>query len=105
MSQSIPASSLDDPAVLQLPALPPPPGITSNFTSPKDRGPILIIVNGILLGLMVIFLAIRFYTKFCIVRKVFWDDLTICVSALGATVLYVVFVLGRSFSSHVVNVF
>ena len=99
-SQSISPLSLEDPALLQLPGLTPPPGITANFTNSRNRGPVLIIVNGILLGLMTVFIAIRFYTKLAIVRKVSWDDLTISFSVLGAITLYILFVWRKSFSLH-----
>ena len=101
MSQPISPLSLEDPAVFHLPGLPPPPGITANFTHPRNRGPVLIIVNGTLLGLMMIFIAIRVYTKLAIIRKVSWDDLTISFSALGAITLYILFVWRKSFSRYV----
>ena len=63
----------------------------------------LIIVNGILLALMMIFIAIRFYTKLAVIRKVSWDDLTASLSALGPITLYVLFVWGKSFSYHVIE--
>ena len=97
MSQISPAS-LNDPNFLQLPALKPPPGIIPNFGHPRNRGPVLIIVNGVLLALMMTFIALRAYTKLAIVRKFSWDDLTVSLSALGATTLYVVSVWRTSLS-------
>ena len=93
MSQRIPESALQDPAVLHLPALPPPPGVILNFTNPKNQGPKLIVVGAILLTLVVIALVNRAYTKLYIVRKTSWDDLTICLSAIGAIVSYVACIL------------
>lgn len=105
MSRLIPINALDDPAVLQLPALTPPPGIYPNFTNPKSRGPVLVITNGMLLAFMAIFIAIRAYTKLAIVRKVSWDDLTVSLSALGAVALYVLYVWRKSFPFHVANAY
>lgn len=104
MSQSVSPSSLEDPAFFRLPALTPPPGTLPNFTHPRNRGPVLVVVNGILLGLMMVFLAIRVYTKLAIIRKISWDDLTIAFSALGAITLYVLFLWRKSVSRHVVDI-
>ena len=105
MSQKVPASVLQDPAFLQLPALTPPPGVESNFQNPEDKGPTLVIVGGILLALVVISLLNRAYTKLCIIQKVSWDDLTISLSAVGAIIWYTVCTLrkespGCSFRIH-----
>ena len=87
-------SALQDPAVLQLPALDPPPGIIPNFANPENKGPTLIVVGALLLVLVIISLANRAYTKLLIVRKTSWDDLTISLSALGAIVTYIICTLG-----------
>lgn len=100
MSQPFSPSALEDPAVFQSPGLTPPPGTTPNFTHPTDRGPVLIVVNGILLALMMVFIAIRSYTKLAIVRKVSWDDLSVCLSALGGITLYLLFVWRKYLSHH-----
>lgn len=90
MYQQIPASALQDPAFLQLPALAPPPGVIPDFVNPEEKGPPLVIFGGILLSLVLIALVNRAYTKLCIVQKVSWDDLTISLSAIGAIVWYAV---------------
>ena len=95
MSQQIPASALQDPALLQKPALPPPPGVIPNFTNPKDNGRSLVVVGAILLAFVFIGLANRAYTKACIVRSTSWDDLTLCLSAVGAYVSYGLCVWGN----------
>ncbi len=56
--------SLHDSALLQQPALTPPPGVIPNFTNPADQGPMLIIVGAVLLALVIIALVTRAYTKF-----------------------------------------
>lgn len=87
MSQPSPNPTPGDPAVLQLPALEPPPGTVPNFTNAENRGAVLIIVNGTLLVVMAMFMVIRVYTKSVIIRKLSWDDLTISFSAFGAFAL------------------
>ena len=88
MSMQAPASALQDPAYLQLPALALPPGVTPNFANPENKGPTLVIVGAILLGLVVLALANRAYSKLYIVQKASWDDLTISLAAAGAIVWY-----------------
>lgn len=90
MSQQVGGPAFQDPAFLQLPALPPPPGVIPNLTDPDDVGPTLIIVGAVLLAVMVLALANRAYTKLCIVQKVSWDDLTISLSAVGAIAWYTI---------------
>ena len=103
MSLSISHSDLEDPAVFNLSGLTAPPGVIPDFAHPRNREPVFIIVNGILLALMMIFIAIRFYTKLAIIRKVSWDDLTASLSALGAITLYVLFFWRKSFSYQVIE--
>lgn len=95
MSEQAPASVLQDPAYLQLPALAPPPGVTPNFANPENKGSTLVIVGVILLGLVLIALVNRAYAKLCIVRKASWDDLAISLAAAGAIVWYSICVLRR----------
>jgi hypothetical protein len=55
-------------------ALPPPPGIKSNFVDPPFNGEKIIIV-GILFPILTIpFLAARFYAKAFLIRKFQLDD-------------------------------
>ena len=95
MSQQLPNSFRGGPAILQLPALKPPPGTAPNFTNAEDRGAVLTIVNGFLLVVMAIFMVIRAYTKSVIIRKLSWDDLTVSISAIGAFALYGFLVWGE----------
>ena len=94
MSQLPSAAALQDPAVLQLPALPAPPGVIPNFANPKNIGPRLIVSGAILLTFVTIALASRAYTKFYIVRKVSLDDFTVSLAVLGAIVSYGLCVYG-----------
>ena len=95
MSQPLPNLTPGDPAVLQLPALEPPPGTAPSFTNAENRGAVLIIVNGILLAVMAMFLVIKVYTKSVIIRKLSWDDLIVSFSAFGAFALYGFLVWGK----------
>ena len=56
------------------PLIPPPPGVTSNFTNPPDHGGLQIIVTSLLLGVTTLFLLSRIYLKVCIVKIYTWDD-------------------------------
>lgn len=67
-------SPMEIEARLDGPAMEPPPGGTSNFIDP----PILMVPYVITLVLCLIMstlaLAMRLYTKFCIIRKNGWED-------------------------------
>ena len=94
MSQQLPASAIQDPAILELPALPPPPGVIPDFTNPESKGESLIIARAILLTLVVTAVANRAYTKLCIIHKISWNDLTMSLSATGAIASFGVCVWG-----------
>lgn len=57
-----------------IPAIPPPPGVVSNFNNPKTLAPSLIAVNATFLSLMLIAVSIRIYSRGFIVRALGWDD-------------------------------
>ena len=95
MSQQLPASALQDPAIFELPALPPPPGVIPDFTNPESNGESLIITGAILLTFVIVAVASRAYTKLCIIQKMSWDDLTLYLSAIGAIASYGVCVWGN----------
>ena len=56
------------------PLLPPPPGVTSNFTNPPAHGRLEIVVTSLLLGITAVFLLSRIYMKVYIVKNYTWDD-------------------------------
>ena len=56
------------------PLIPPPPGVTSNFTNPPDHGRLEIVMTSLLLGVTTCFLLSRVYMKVYIVKKYTWDD-------------------------------
>ena len=89
---SIMASSLSDMSPEQLsamasyPALAPPPGVLSNFTSdaPNQNAPFFV-VTSLLLGIMGVFILNRFYAKTFLIRKYSWDDCMLKCDILGKT--------------------
>lgn len=64
-----------------IPALPPPVGIKSNFTSPESESYVTIISCAAIVGIMIVLVFVRMYTKVYILKSVGWDDCTlVCVS-------------------------
>lgn len=57
-----------------LPAMPPPPGVTPNFVNPQNRTDVYVVVYTIFSSLVVLFVSLRFYAKIWITRSVGWDD-------------------------------
>ncbi|KAF7502304.1 hypothetical protein GJ744_006147 [Endocarpon pusillum] len=64
------------------PALLPPAGEQIDFENPESRGPLLVILGAVFLGLMMIFVIIRVYTKTWIIRKSSWDDYTCALATV-----------------------
>ncbi|KAI0479748.1 hypothetical protein F4859DRAFT_448704 [Xylaria cf. heliscus] len=58
----------------QIPALPPPQGVQSNFDHPETREGLAKIVVGLTYGLMLIFLALRIYTRVRVTNSLGSDD-------------------------------
>ena len=56
------------------PAGSPPSGVLPNLVNPYSNGPTLIAVGSVLVGLMLVFVAVRIYTKISIVGKSSPDD-------------------------------
>ncbi|KAG4033762.1 hypothetical protein MFRU_004g02650 [Monilinia fructicola] len=82
-------SGLPPEVLSKLPAVAPPPGVTSNFVNPVSRGWVLTLVSSILAGMMIICYAIRVYTRFAIVRRLTWCDFTLLMGFLSALVVYI----------------
>lgn len=61
-------------AILEGPAMQPPLGVLPNLVNPYSQRPILIVVGSILISIMALFVLVRGYTKYHIVRKASWDD-------------------------------
>ncbi|KAI1126740.1 hypothetical protein F5Y10DRAFT_244236 [Nemania abortiva] len=58
----------------QIPALPPPPGVESNFDNPETRADLAKIVVSLTYGLMLVFLAMRIYTRIIVTNSLGVDD-------------------------------
>ena len=56
------------------PAMPPPPGVTSNFVNPEHNYNRFIVVNCIFLPIAVIAVCLRSYTRIAILRNFSADD-------------------------------
>ena len=56
------------------PAGMPPPGVIPNLVNPDTHNPVLIIVGTTFMALMIVFVTLRYYTKFFIVPKTLWDN-------------------------------
>ncbi|KAL8979144.1 MAG: hypothetical protein Q9205_005450 [Flavoplaca limonia] len=78
---------LDDSALAQTPAKPPPPGVIPDFNGPNPLSYTILGVASTFVGLTLFFLGIRTYTKSTILRRWTWDDVT-CGIGLIATLIY-----------------
>lgn len=56
------------------PALQPPPGVVPNFMHPENQNRPLLVATSIELGIMIVFVLNRFYSKSVLIRKYSWDD-------------------------------
>ena len=56
------------------PAMPPPPGVESNFDNPPSLALDIIVVNAVFLSLMAIAVGIRLYVRVLIANAPGWDD-------------------------------
>ncbi|KAL8711936.1 MAG: hypothetical protein Q9220_003632 [cf. Caloplaca sp. 1 TL-2023] len=59
----------------QIPGLAPLPGVIPDFDDPYTRGPMLLALTAVAIGIMFLFVLARFYCKIWIHRKLTWDDL------------------------------
>ena len=67
----------------KLPAMPPPPGVIPNYVNPHSDGSIIVVVGSILLGLTILFVANRIYSKVWLTHKYSWDDRKLLEASLG----------------------
>ena len=58
----------------EIPALEPPPGVVPNFVDPYTRGPMLLALSAVAVGIMYLFVTIRIYCKFFVRKTLSWDD-------------------------------
>lgn len=71
-SSEAPGSPMAD--IGQFPALSPPAGVIPNLIHPYNRGDEFTVAATIIVGLMVLLVTNRQYTKMFIMRKLGWDD-------------------------------
>ncbi|KAI4117186.1 MAG: hypothetical protein LQ345_002537, partial [Seirophora villosa] len=74
------------------PAIPPPSGIQSNFENPPGRCYLTVIPCAAIVGVMIIFVFVRMYTKAYILKSIGWDDYT-CMFAAVSSVVYLGFLM------------
>ena len=56
------------------PLQPPPPGVTSNFSNPENRGPAIVVLCSVFIALMWPIFLLRLYSKLWVIRSFGWDD-------------------------------
>jgi len=57
-----------------VPASPPPPGLTSNWVDPESIASGLIVPNVVFMVLAIVAVALRMYTRVCLIHNVGSDD-------------------------------
>ncbi|KAL6238782.1 hypothetical protein BDW75DRAFT_236981 [Aspergillus navahoensis] len=66
------------------PAMPPPPGVESNFVDPPSRQTSVIVMASIFVPLMFLAVATRVYVRTRVIRNWGWDDTTCVLAAIGS---------------------
>lgn len=61
-------------SISELPALRPPLGVMPNFIDPKSQAPGVMLANGIITAVMLVFVLLRVYTKAFLTKAIFWED-------------------------------
>jgi hypothetical protein len=64
-----------------IPARPPPPGVTSNFDHPQSRAIAAHIGMGICIGITSVLIILRVYVKLTVTKLWGWDDCKGCHTA------------------------
>ncbi|KAF2687354.1 hypothetical protein K458DRAFT_429292 [Lentithecium fluviatile CBS 122367] len=84
-------STMTPEQLANMPGMPPPSGVKSNFVNPETQAPQCIAIVSIFLGIMIITLAMRLYTRIYVVKRTGWDDWTALLAGVsGASVTGVV---------------
>ena len=68
------ASPAELSAYENFPLQPPPPGQISNFENPESRGPAIVILCSVFIGIMWPIFILRLYSKVWVIRRFGWDD-------------------------------
>ncbi|KAI9375556.1 hypothetical protein BJX61DRAFT_549254 [Aspergillus egyptiacus] len=66
------------------PAVPPPPGVESNFDDPPSRQPAIIAMLAVFVSLMLLAVLVRVYARARILKSWGWDDTTCILTAIGS---------------------
>ncbi|KAI9847287.1 MAG: hypothetical protein M1837_002874 [Sclerophora amabilis] len=73
-----------------MPLVPPPPGITSNFVDPPSRRQEVVVCVAVCLALSITFLLGRMLTRAFITRSLGWDDYTCVIATATAIAMSIV---------------
>ncbi|BCS20856.1 uncharacterized protein APUU_21288S [Aspergillus puulaauensis] len=68
----------------QQPAMPPPPGLETNFVDPPSRQPAIIAMSVVFVSLMLLVVSVRTYTRTRILKSWGWDDTTCIIAVIGS---------------------
>lgn len=74
-------------SMMDVPAIAPPPGVTSNFENPVSHDSVNIVFHTICISLATVFLVMRFYTRYFILHWLAWDDY-LCAIAYVSSVAW-----------------
>jgi hypothetical protein len=96
MAGAIDFSKIPPEQLAQIPAGIPPPGVVPNLINPPNAGNYIIIANSILMAIMIIFVALRFYVVFKIKRRIGADDWAVVFALIGSCYYFVVVCLGKA---------
>ncbi|KAI9848471.1 MAG: hypothetical protein M1838_000515 [Thelocarpon superellum] len=76
-----------------VPALPPPPGVTSNLEDPEFCGMRLFVICGVFTGLILICTVLRLYTRLRITNAFGIDDCALILATLSSIALVIVTII------------
>ncbi|KAM0795178.1 hypothetical protein BDR22DRAFT_894428 [Usnea florida] len=71
-------------------AIPPPPGLTSNYVNPPSKAVWGTVTTSVCLTVATLLVAMRMYTKFKVLKNIGWDDYTTFLAWLGLIGLAIV---------------
>ena len=95
MAGAIDLSKIPPEQLAQMPAGVPPPGVTPDLVNPPNVGNYIIVANSVLMLIMFMFVALRFYVIFKIKKKMGADDWTVVAALIGSCYYFVVVCLGE----------
>jgi hypothetical protein len=95
MTSAIDLSKMSPEQLAQMPAGVPPLGVIPNLVDPHNVGNYILIANSLMMAMMIIFVALRFYVVFAIKRRMEPDDWTVVAGLVGSCYYFVVVCLGK----------